>query len=303
MRILISGASGLLGSAGSLALTRAGHHVTKLVRRPAQSPDEMQWDPARKELDPRRLEGIEAVINLSGAGLANHPWTRSYIETLYESRVDPTRALVRAMTRMHTPPSVFLSQSATGYYGEADATAVDESFPSANNSLLADICRRWEDAALAAPQEVRTVLMRTGVVVARRGGAIGKLLLPLKIGLGGPLGSGQQYWPWISLPDDVAAMEFLLRTDIHGPVNLCAPEPAQVKALVAELAKALGKPSRLRVPELVLTTLMGKMADEMLLTSTKAVPGVLLGHGFTFQHPTAAAVAAWATGSAEATVV
>ncbi len=302
MRILISGASGLLGSAGSLALTRAGHHVIKLVRRPARSPDEVQWDPAGQELDPRQMEGIEAVINLSGAGLANRPWTRSYIETLYESRVDPTRTLVRAMARMRTPPSVFLSQSATGYYGGADATAVDESFPSAENSLLADICRRWEDAAFAAPQVVRTVVMRTGVVVARRGGAIGKLLLPLKLGLGGPLGSGQQYWPWISLPDDIAAMEFLLRTDVHGPVNFCAPEPVQVGALVAELGKALGKPSHLRVPELVLTTLLGKMAKEMLLTSTWAVPGVLLEHGFTFQHRTAAAVAAWVTGSAESNV-
>ncbi|MCY0904272.1 TIGR01777 family oxidoreductase [Arthrobacter sp. H14-L1] len=303
MRILISGASGLLGSASSLALTRAGHHVIKLVRRSAQRPDEVQWDPARQELDPRRLEGIDAVINLSGAGLANRPWTRGYVETLYESRVDPTRTLVRAMARMQNPPSVFLSQSGTGYYGEADSTSVDESFPSAEDSLLADICRRWEDAAFAAPQEVRTVVMRTGVVVTRRGGAIGKLLLPLKLGLGGPLGSGQQYWPWISLPDDVAAMEFLLRTEIRGPVNLCAPEPAQVGALVEELGKAFGKPSRLRVPKVVLTTLLGEMAKETLLTSTRAVPGVLLEHGFTFQHPTAAAVAAWVGGPEESTVI
>ncbi|MBG0741451.1 TIGR01777 family protein [Paeniglutamicibacter antarcticus] len=302
MRILISGASGLLGSASCVALTRAGHHVIKLVRRQSQGPDEVQWDPAGQELDPRQLEGIEAVINLSGAGLANRPWTRSYIETLYESRVDPTRTLVRAMARMDTPPSVFLSQSATGYYGESDATPVDESFPSAEKSLLADICRRWEDAASAAPQEVRTVLMRTGVVVARRGGAIGKLLLPMKVGLGGPLGSGRQYWPWISLPDYVSAMEFLLHNDIHGPVNFCAPEPVQVGTLTAELGKALGKPSRLRVPKLVLTTLLGKMAEEMLLTSIRAVPGVLLEHGFTFQHPTAAVVAAWVTGSAESPV-
>ncbi|MDQ6740873.1 MAG: TIGR01777 family oxidoreductase [Actinomycetota bacterium] len=297
MRILISGGSGLLGSAVSQHLSAQGHRVTSLVRRRARSSAEVQWDPAGRELDPHRMDSMDAVVNLSGAGPADRPWTRSYVETLYESRIGSTVTLVRAMEQADNPPPVFLSQSGTGYYGNVDSAAVDETGSSATDSLLADICRRWEDAALAAPVGVRTVVMRTGVVVTRHGGAIGKLLLPLKAGVGGPLGSGRQYWPWISLPDDVAAMEFLLHNDIHGPVNLCAPEPVQVDDLVAALAQALGKPARLRVPEFVLAAALGRLADEMLLTSTRAVPGVLVEHGFRFIHPTASAVAQWVAGT------
>ncbi len=297
MRILISGGSGLLGSAVGQHLSAQGHRVTRLVRRPARNSDEVQWDPATRKLDPRWVDGMDAVINLSGAGLANRPWTRRYVETLYQSRVDPTATLVRAMTQADNPPAVFLSQSGTGYYGDTGTTTVDETGPTAKGSLVADICRRWEEAALAAPDRVRTVVMRTGVVATRRGGAIGKLLLPIKAGVGGPLGNGLQYWPWISLPDDVAAMEFLLHEDIRGPVNVCAPEPVQVDDLVAALARALGKPARFRVPELVLTCALGRLAEEMLLTSTRAVPRVLLDHGFRFMHPTVSAVAAWVAGA------
>lgn len=296
MRILISGGSGLLGSALVKHLRAKGHRVDELVRRPARTDDEFRWDPARRELDPQHLDGMDAVVNLSGAGLAERLWTRSYIEILYESRIDPTLTLTGAMNRMDHPPKVFLSQSATGYYGATNpaAEAADESSPSSPQSLLADICRRWEAAAQTAPAATRTVNMRTGVVFTPHGGALSKLLLPMKLGIGGPLGSGKQYWPWISLPDVAAAMEFLLTHDIDGPVNLCAPESSRVDVLVSALAEAIGKPAKFRVPEAVLTTAMGQMAREMLLTSTRAEPAVLQANGFDFQHPTPAAVANWA---------
>ncbi|MCZ2402388.1 TIGR01777 family protein [Paenarthrobacter sp. Z7-10] len=296
MRILLSGGSGLLGSALAKHLSGQGHRVGKLVRRPARTDDEFQWDPAHRDLDTRHLDGVDAVVNLSGAGLASRPWTRGYVEVLYESRIDPILTLTAAMGRMDHPPKVFLSQSATGYYGPTSPAQgqADESSPSSPQSLLADICRRWEAAAQTAPPAIRTVNMRTGVVFTPDDGALNKLLLPLKLGIGGPLGSGKQYWPWISLPDLVAAIEFLLTHDISGPVNLSAPESSQVGVLVTALAKAFEKPARFRVPEVVLTTVMGQMAREMLLTSTRVRPAVLSAHGFTFQHPTPAAVAGWA---------
>jgi uncharacterized protein (TIGR01777 family) len=299
MRILLSGGSGLVGSALTTHLRGQGHQVGRLVRRPAGTEDEFQWDPAQRELDPRHLEGVDAVVNLSGAGLANRPWTRRYVEVLYESRVDPTLTLTAAMGRMAQPPKVFLSQSASGYYGATPPArgAADESLPSSPHSLLADICRRWEAAAQTAPPSTRTVRMRTGVVLTPDGGALPKLLLPLKLGIGGPLGSGKQYWPWISLPDLVAAIDFLLSHDVAGPANLSAPDSSQVGVLVTALAKALGKPAKFRVPEMVLTAAMGDMAREMLLTSTRVRPAVLSSEGFTFRHPTPATVASWATGA------
>jgi uncharacterized protein (TIGR01777 family) len=296
MHILISGASGLLGTALANDLKGGGHRVSRLVRRSAKAPSEIKWDPAAGRLDPRALDGVDALVNYSGAGLGDRPWTRSYVELLYQSRLDATRTLVKAMHRASNPPAVFLCQSGANFYGDTGGRTVDETAASSSDSLLADLCRRWEAAAAQAPAETRTVHLRTGIVIAPGGGAIGKLLLPLRLGVGGPLGSGQQYWPWISLPDNVAATSFLLEHDISGPVNLVAPEPATVNDLVAALAQALDRPAKLRVPDAILAAALGRMAKEVLLSSIRIEPAVLASAGFTFGHPTIGAAAQWLAG-------
>lgn len=295
MRILIAGASGLIGTAVSGTLRASGHDVVTLVRKPPSSAAEYQWDPAAGRIDDRALESADAVINLSGAGIGDRPWTRRRITELSASRLGPTRTLAAAMARMETPPAVFLSQSASGYYGSAGASALREDSPR-GAGLLAEICAGWEAAAHEAPAGVRVVTARTGVVLSRRGGALGRLLPLLRLGVGGPLGDGRQYWPWVTLPDVAGAFEFLLTAPLQGPVNVCAPESADVNALIAQLAKALHRPALLRVPAPVLRLVMGQLADELLLASQRMEPAALAGAGFRWQHPALAEAAAWVAG-------
>lgn len=284
----------MLGSALTSALERKGHSVRPLVRREARTAQEVSWNPAAGELDPAALKDIDAVVNLSGAPLIQLPrrWTRSFIEQLYASRIGPTRTLALAIQRADNPPQVFLSQSGTGIYGAQDEPQ-DESGP-VGEGILADLCAHWEEATTAARQHSRVVRMRTGVVFGPRGGALAKLLVPMKLGLGGKLGSGEQFWPWICQPDLLAAMQFLLEQPISGPVNLASPEAANVDQVVTELARALAKPHRLSVPAFALELGLSKpAAREVLLTSTKATPAVLLGHGFEFGYPGMAEAADW----------
>ncbi|KRE78774.1 TIGR01777 family oxidoreductase [Arthrobacter sp. Soil763] len=295
MRILIAGASGLIGTAVSGTLRASGHDVVTLVRKPPSSAAEYQWDPAAGRIDDRALEGADAVINLSGAGIGDRPWTRRRVTELSASRLGPTRTLAAAMARMETPPAVFLSQSASGYYGSAGASVLREDSPR-GAGLLAEICAGWEAAAHEAPAGVRVVTARTGVVLSRRGGALGRLLPLLRLGVGGPLGDGRQYWPWVTLPDVAGAFEFLLTAPLQGPVNVCAPESADVNALIAQLAKALHRPALLRVPAPVLRLVMGQLADELLLASQRMEPAALAGAGFRWQHPALAEAAAWVAG-------
>ena len=292
MRILIAGASGLIGTALSGTLRGSGHDVVSLVRRAPASPAEVQWDPAAGRIDDGSLKGADAVINLSGAGIGDRPWTRRRINELSTSRLGPTRTLTAAMRRMDTPPPVFLSQSASGYYGSAGAMVLPENAP-AGHGILARICADWEAAALEAPAGVRVVTTRTGVVLSRTGGALGRLLPLLRLGVGGPLGNGRQYWPWITLPDVAAAFEFLLAAPLSGAVNVCAPESADVNSLIARLAEALHRPALLRVPAPVLRLVMGQLADELLLASQRMEPAALAGAGFQWQHPALAEAAAW----------
>ena len=295
MRIIVAGASGLIGTAISRSLRSAGHDVGTLVRRPPAAPTEFQWDPAEGSIDDTALKGADAVVNLSGAGIGDRPWTRSRINELRNSRLGPTRTLAAAMGRLDTPPAVFLSQSGSNYYGDAGLTLLRENAP-AGSGVLARICADWEAAAHEAPAGVRVVTPRTGVVLSRSGGALGRLMPLLRLGVGGPLGNGRQYWPWITLPDVAGAFSFLLSSRLSGPVNLCAPESADVNSLIAQLAGALHRPAVFRVPAPVLRLVMGKLADELLLSSQRMEPAVLSEAGFEWQHPSLAQAAAWVAG-------
>ncbi|WP_411376184.1 TIGR01777 family oxidoreductase [Arthrobacter sp. MPF02] len=295
MRIVIAGASGLLGTSMSETFRNGGHDVVSLVRRGAASADEISWDPAAGRLDPGALAGADAVVNLSGAGIGDRPWTRKRVEELFSSRVGPTKTLANAMRQLDVPPAVFISQSGSGYYGDAGNTVLREPAP-AGSGVLSRICVEWEAAAAGVPAGVRLVVPRTGVVFSRTGGALGRLLPLLKLGVGGPLGNGRQFWPWVTLPDVSAAFLFLLESGISGPVNLCAPEDADVNAIVAALARALHRPAVLRVPAPVLRLVMRNLAEELLLSSQRMEPAVLAAAGFRWRHPTLAAAAQWVAG-------
>ena len=292
MRIVIAGASGLIGTHLSDVLRQAGHEVVTLVRRAPASAAELGWDPAARRLDPAALEGTGAVINLSGAGIGDRPWTRRRIQELFRSRLDATGTLTQAMHQLDVPPRTFISQSASGYYGDAGSVVLREG-AGAGTGILSRLCLDWEAAAHAAPPGVRVVTPRTGVVFSRSGGALGRLLPLLRCGVGGPLGHGRQYWPWITLPDVSSAFQFLLHSRHQGPVNVCAPESADVNSLVASLAAALHRPAVLRVPSPALRLVMGKLADELLLPSQRMEPALLAGGGFGWQHPSVARAAAW----------
>lgn len=292
MRILVAGASGLIGTAVSRTLRSGGHDVATLVRRAPASPAEFRWDPAEGRIDDSALQGADAVINLSGAGIGDRPWTRGRIAELRASRLGPTRTLAAAMGRMDTPPAVFLSQSASGYYGNAGPVVLRENAP-AGAGTLARICVDWEAAAHEAPAGVRVVTPRTGVVLSRSGGALGRLMPLLRLGVGGPLGNGRQYWPWITLPDVAGAFSFLLTAPVSGPVNVCAPESADVNSLIAQLAGALHRPALLRVPAPVLRLVMGQLAEELLLASQRLEPAALSDAGFQWLHPSLAQAAVW----------
>ena len=295
MRIIVAGASGLIGTALSRSLRDAGHDVRALVRRPPASPAEFHWNPAEGRIDETALRGADAVVNLSGAGIGDRPWTRARVNELRSSRLGATRTLTAAMARQDQPPAVFLSQSASGYYGDAGPVVLRENAP-AGSGVLARICVDWEAAAHEAPAGVRVVTPRTGVVLSRSGGALGRLLPLMRLGVGGPLGNGRQYWPWITLPDVAGAFGFLLATPLSGPVNVCAPESADVNSLIAQLAGALHRPALLRVPAPVLRLVMGKLADELLLTSQRLEPAVLSEAGYEWKHPSLAQAAAWVAG-------
>lgn len=276
-------------------LRAAGHDVVTLVRRPPASGSEIRWDPARGQLDPGCLQGAGAVINLSGAGIGDRPWTQGRIKELFRSRLDPTRTLVAALKQLEAPPGTFISQSGAGYYGDCGSAILREDSPN-GSGIMAQICREWEAAAHEAPPGVRVVTPRTAVVLSRSGGALGRLLPLLRLGLGGPLGNGRQYWPWVTLPDVSSAFSFLLTAPLSGPVNLCAPESADVNSLIAGLAAALHRPAPLRVPAPVLRLVMGRLAEELLLASQRMEPAALGKAGFAWQHPTLAQAAAWVAG-------
>ncbi|WP_426738543.1 TIGR01777 family oxidoreductase [Plantibacter sp. 2H11-2] len=284
MRIVIGGASGLIGTALGRSLETDGHDVVRLVRRPARGAGEAEWDPLAGVLDPAVLSGADAVVNLSGASLGKLPWTAAYRSTILWSRLSATRTLVDAMNRVEQPPAAFLSGSAVGYYGDRPGETLTED-SSRGTGFLADVVVAWEDSALAAPDAVRTVLLRNGIVVDLAG--VLKPLAPLtRFGVAGPLGSGRQFWPWIGLQDEVRAITHLLTSTLSGPVNLCGPQAARADDLMFELARRMNRPYLLRVPKFALKALLGDAADGLLLSDQRVEPRRLLDDGFTFSTPT-----------------
>lgn len=297
MRIVMSGASGMIGTALSELLANQGDEVIRLVRRPAKTEDERTWDPAAGVLDETVLDGADAVVNLSGAWLGERPWTKRRIQVLRESRIQPTQTLTAAMRRLGQPKISFVSQSASGYYGaNRDEVLREDAGP--GPGVLGSLCAEWERTARTAPSSVRVVTPRTGVVLSPSGGALGPLLPLLKLGLGGPLGNGRQYWPWITLADEAAALTFLLKSDVEGAVNLCAPESADVNTIVARLAKAFHRPAFCRVPSPALRLVLGKLADELVLANQRMDPAKLAEAGFQWRHPGLGEAMDWLTSGA-----
>lgn len=297
MRILVAGASGFIGSALVERLRGAGHDVVRLVRRRSEAPDEVSWSPAEGTLDVAEVERADAVIGLSGASLAHLPWTKRYREEILTSRIDATRTLTDAMRAARRPPAVFLSASAVGVYGDRPAELLTE-HSAVGTGFLAEVVERWEGQAQLAPDETRTVLLRSGIVVGDGGGALQRVAALTKVGLAGRLGTGGQFWPWIALEDEVRAIEYLLDSRLSGPVNLAGPTPATATEITTELAAQLHRPHALVVPERALELALGVAADELLLASQKVRPQRLIDAGFRFAHPTAAsAIAAMVSGS------
>lgn len=285
--ITISGATGMIGSALVTRLREGGHGVRRLVRsaRDAQ-PGDVRWDPASETLDARVLEGSDAIVHLAGAPIARR-WTTEHKREIRESRLRGTELIARAVAAMEVKPRVVLSGSAVGYYGDRGDELLDES-SAPGNDFLGTLAREWEGAAAPiADAGVRLVLLRTGIVLAPNGGALEKLLLPFKLGLGGPIGGGRQWMSWISLHDHLGAMEHALFTDtLVGPVNLVAPNPVTNATFATTLGRVLERPALLPLPGFALELVYGEMAHATLLAGQRALPKALMASGFEFQHPT-----------------
>ncbi|KFG05344.1 MULTISPECIES: TIGR01777 family oxidoreductase [Streptomyces] len=284
-RIAIAGASGLIGSALARSLADDGHEVLRLVRRAPRARGEVRWDPEAGQVDTAGLAGCAAVVNLAGAGVASRRWTESYKARIRDSRVHGTRTLAEAAARLDTPPSVFVNGSAIGFYGFTGDRVVDES-AEPGSEFLSDLCVEWEGATEAAREAgIRTAFARTGLVVARGGGAWGPLFPLFKAGLGGRMGDGRQYWSFVSLHDEVAALRHLLFTpSLSGPFNLTAPAPLTNREITAAMGRVLRRPTLFTVPAPALRLALGGVAGDVL-GSTRVVPTRLLESGFTFTYP------------------
>ncbi|MCC9152602.1 TIGR01777 family oxidoreductase [Streptomyces parvulus] len=284
-RIVVAGASGLIGSALVRSLTADGHEVVRLVRHAPRSADEVRWDPENGRVDAAGLDGCDAVVNLAGAGVGDRRWTDAYKTRIRSSRVHGTTALAEAVAAMERPPRVFVNGSAIGYYGETGDRAVDES-ASAGEGFLPALCVEWEAAAAPAREAgVRTVFTRTGLVVSSGGGAWGRLFPLFRAGLGGRLGDGSQYWSFVALHDEVAAIRHLLeREDLSGPFNLTAPQPLTNREITAAMGRVLRRPTPFPVPAAVLRAALGEMAGDVL-GSARVLPARLEESGFRFAFP------------------
>lgn len=285
MKIAITGASGLIGKALVPHLRSAGHDVARLVRRPAAAADEITWDPSTGYVDLEPLEGTDAVIHLAGAGVGDHRWTDAYKREILDSRVNGTHTIVKAITSLDVKPRVLVSASAIGFYGDTGSRAVDETAP-AGTGFLADVVRAWEAAADPAREHgIRVVHPRTGLVVAKEGGAWARMFPLFRLGLGGKLGSGRQYWSWISLRDEVCALQFLVDQEhLSGPVNLTGPNPATNAEVTAAMGRILGRPTLLPAPAFALKAALGEFSTEVL-SSARVEPAVLDNAQFRFQDP------------------
>ena len=287
MRVLLSGSSGLIGKALIAALHDGGHETVRLVRRSVRADDEIAWDPNGGSLDANAFDGVDAVVNLSGAGIGDRRWTEAYKQVLLDSRVKSTALLADTMATLPEKPSVFLSGSAVGIYGNRGTeTLTEQSAPGVG--FFPSLVQQWEAAAEpAAAAGIRTVLLRTGVVYSPRGGALRKLLPPFKMGLGGKFGSGKQFQSWVSIDDAIKAMLFLMETDISGPVNIATPNPVTNAEIARTLGRVLRRPAILPIPRFAPSLLMGgELVQNLLFDSQRVVPEVLdKSPGFRFDYP------------------
>ena len=279
-RIAVTGASGLIGTALVGYLKSQGHTVQRLVRRAAVSSEEITWDPTAGTVDLDALAGVDAVIHLAGAGVSDKRWTKKYKSEILNSRLLGTTTIAKAVAIVK--PQVFISASAIGWYGESGNRAVIES-DRVGDDFLATVCREWESAADLAG-DVRTVKIRTGLVLDPTGGALGKMLPLFRFGLGGKLSNGKQWWSWITLHDQIRAIAFLLENKISGPVNMTSPNPVTNSEFTAGLARAMHRPALFPVPAIALKIALGSFSSEVL-GSKKVMPQVLTEAGFTFDYP------------------
>ncbi|MGJ6961537.1 TIGR01777 family oxidoreductase [Streptosporangium sp. G11] len=287
MTIIVTGSSGLLGSALVRALRDDGARVVRLVRRVPEGDDEAFWNPAKGVVERAALEGAEAVIHLAGAGIGDRRWSEGHKGEVVRSRVEGTRTLAGALAGLTARPATLLSGSAIGFYGDTGDVAVDETAPAGAGFLAQNVVVPWEaETAPAEEAGIRVVRLRTGLVLSGRGGMMSQLLPVFKVGLGAPLGSGRQYWSWISIDDWVLAVRHILENpEISGPVNLTAPEPVTNAEFTKALGAALHRPTMpLAVPGFVLRAAIGEFADEGVLTSQRVLPRRLLDSGHAFRH-------------------
>lgn len=296
MRVLVTGATGLIGSELVRVLRNRGDEVVTMVRRPAHDETEREWHPDSGFLQSGTLDGIDAVVNLAGATTGKLPWSKKYKDELIWSRVRATELLVEAMQNAKKPPKVFISGSASGFYGDTGSGAALET-DLRGTGFLADLASDWEEAALKAPSAVRVCLVRTTMVLSRNKGALGRIIPLLKLGIAGPLGNGKQWWAWISLTDEVRAILHLIdNKKCSGAFNLTAPEHATCTQLMRALGKSFKRPTLIPVPAFALRLAFGEGADELLLCNQKLSANRLVESGFKFEHATLKSACDWVAG-------
>lgn len=283
LRVAVTGASGLIGTQLCALLTTGGHHVDRLVRRDA-GPGEIKWDPARRTLDARALEGVDVVVHLAGENVAGGRWTDARKAEVMKSRVDGTHTIAAAVASLDKKP-LLLSASAVGYYGHTGDTVADESSPN-GTGFLAEVCKAWEASAdPARAAGVRVVHPRIGVVLSGKGGALAEMKTPFLFGVGGPIGDGRQGFPWIAMDDTIGALHHLMGAGLEGPVNLVAPGPKSQGEFAKVLGRVLGRPSFLPLPGFAVRTIFGEMGQGILLEGQRVAPKRLLESGYTFVRP------------------
>jgi uncharacterized protein (TIGR01777 family) len=287
MIIAVTGSTGLVGSALVAALGADGQRVRRVVRRPVQDAEhEIRWDPAGGIIDAAHFNDVDAVVHLAGENLAAHRWSKAVKEKIRDSRVRGTQMLCETLASLAVKPTVLVSASAVGIYGNRGDELVDESSPP-GSGFLADVCQEWEAATSPARDaNIRVVNLRLGLVLCRQGGALASLLTPFRLGLGGVLGSGQQYMSWIALDDLVRVIQFALHAAaLCGPVNAVTPEPITNREFTKTLGRVLGRPTVLRMPAAAIRLAFGEMADEMLLVGARVAPSALSAARFEFHYP------------------
>jgi uncharacterized protein (TIGR01777 family) len=287
MIIAITGATGMVGTELVPALERDGHLVRRIVRGTVRDTDhEISWDPAAGKIDAAELNGIDAVVHLAGENIAGHRWSKDFKQKILKSRTEGTRLLCGALAKLEMKPSVLVSASATGFYGNRGDEVADESSPS-GSGFLAEVCRQWEEATSPARDAgIRIVNLRIGPVLSPKGGALAKMLPPFKAGLGGVVGSGKQYLSWIALDDVVAAIQFALKSQqLAGPVNAVTPDAVTNYEFTKTLGHVLGRPTIFPMPAFAARLAFGEMADEMLLGGVRVEPRALTAAGFKFAYP------------------